>query len=46
MPAALLDSQLATLEAPAADEDAIVIDGAAPADVQVAQVLDALHWRG
>jgi carbohydrate kinase (thermoresistant glucokinase family) len=42
MPASLLDSQLATLEPPAADERAIVIDGAAPTPAQVAQLLIAL----
>jgi gluconokinase len=43
MPAALLDSQLATLEIPLADEPAIMLDGAAPTDIQVAQVLAALQ---
>jgi gluconokinase len=43
MPAALLDSQLATLEMPSADEAAIVLDGAAPTELQVAQVLAAVE---
>ena len=43
MPAALLDSQLATLEQPDADEDAIIVDGTASTDTQVAAVLAALH---
>jgi carbohydrate kinase (thermoresistant glucokinase family) len=38
MPASLLDSQLATLEPPAADEPAIVIDGSEPTHAQVARV--------
>jgi gluconokinase len=42
MPAALLDSQLATLEPPAADEDAIMVDGTLPIEAQVAAVLAAL----
>jgi gluconokinase len=45
MPAALLDSQLATLEPPAGDEDAIVVDGAATTADQVAKVLAALRLR-
>jgi len=42
MPASLLDSQLAALEPPAADEAAIAVDGAAPTPAQVALVLAAL----
>jgi gluconokinase len=42
MPAALLDSQLAALEPPQADERIIQIDGSAPADEQVAAVLAVL----
>lgn len=42
MPASLLDSQLATLEPPAEDEHAIVIDGAETTAVQVAKVIAAL----
>jgi len=42
MPASLLDSQLATLEPPAEDERAIVIDGAEPTASQLAQTLAAL----
>jgi carbohydrate kinase (thermoresistant glucokinase family) len=43
MPASLRDSQLATLEAPAADERAVVVDGAAATAAQVARVLAALR---
>jgi gluconokinase len=43
MPRSLLASQLATLEAPAADELAIVVDGAATTAEQVAQVRAALE---
>ncbi|MEP6883227.1 MAG: gluconokinase [Gammaproteobacteria bacterium] len=46
MPVSLLDSQLATLESPAADEAAILVDGAAATDAQVAYVLAALRSRG
>ena len=42
MPASLLDSQLAALEPPDADEHAIVVDGAAATARQVADVLTAL----
>ena len=45
MPAALLDSQLASLEPPAADEDVIVVDGAAATAYQVTDVLAALRLR-
>lgn len=38
MPASLLDSQLALLEPPSADEHAIVVDGNSPTTAQVAQV--------
>ena len=43
MPASLLDSQLATLEAPGADEDAITVDIALAPDAQAAAVL---AWLG
>lgn len=43
MPPALLDSQLAALEAPAADERAIAIDVALAPEAQVAKVL---AWLG
>jgi gluconokinase len=42
MPASLLDSQLATLEPPSADE-ATIIDAALPTEVQVLRVLTALR---
>ncbi|MEX0971036.1 MAG: gluconokinase [Paracoccaceae bacterium] len=42
MPAALLDSQLATLEPPAPDEHAIQVDIALPPQGQLAKVLAAL----
>lgn len=42
MPPALLASQLATLELPDRDEDAILVDGALDVDAQVAFVLAAL----
>jgi gluconokinase len=42
MPAALLDSQLADLEPPAADEQAISIDIAQPPAVQVQRIVDML----
>jgi gluconokinase len=42
MPAALLDSQLADLELPQADERIVQIDGSAPPDQQVAVTLAAL----
>jgi carbohydrate kinase (thermoresistant glucokinase family) len=42
MPAALLDSQLADLEPPQADEPIMQIDGGVPAAAQVAAVLAAL----
>lgn len=45
MPAALLDSQLATLELPAPGEHAILLDGASPVAAQVATVLQALTPR-
>lgn len=45
MPASLLDSQLAALELPAPDERAILLDGTAGTDAQVAQVLAALRAR-
>lgn len=43
MPASLLDSQLATLEPPAPDEGVIVVDGVAPTDAQLSQVLSTLQ---
>jgi gluconokinase len=46
MPPALLNSQLATLEPPAADENVLAVDlGTTPAD-EVAEVLHALEQRG
>lgn len=42
MPASLLDSQLADFEPPGPDEGAILVDGAAATDVQVAYVVAAL----
>ena len=42
MPASLLDSQLATLEMPSAEEHAIIIDGMLNPEVQVARVIAAL----
>jgi gluconokinase len=46
MPPALLNSQLATLEPPAADENVLAVDlGITPAD-EVAEVLHALEQRG
>ena len=42
MPTALLDSQLQTLEAPGADENAIEVDGNLPVEEQVARVTKAL----
>jgi gluconokinase len=46
MPAALLTSQVAALEAPAADERVITVDIRQGADVQAARVLDALGLDG
>jgi gluconokinase len=43
MPVSLLDSQLATLEAPGADEDAITLDADAPLDTLVPSALAALQ---
>jgi carbohydrate kinase (thermoresistant glucokinase family) len=45
MPAALLDSQLADFEPPAADEQVIEVDGAAATAAQVAAVRAALAAR-
>ena len=45
MPASLLDSQLAVLEPPTADEAAIVVDGTRSTHDQVAQALAALQAR-
>jgi len=42
MPASLLDSQLATLERPEADEQALRLEGDEPAGVMVESVLDWL----
>ena len=42
MPPALLDSQFATLEEPALDERAIVIDISRPPDAQVAEIVARL----
>ena len=42
MPAALLDSQLATLEPPEPDEVALVLDGRQPVDLLVEQVVARL----
>ncbi|MBP7818362.1 MAG: hypothetical protein KA085_19770, partial [Phenylobacterium sp.] len=41
----LLDSQLATLEPPQGEEDAISVDIALPTEVQVERVLEALGLR-
>lgn len=48
MPAALLDSQLATLEPLEADEDAVVIDISAPVTALMGDAVVRLtrrHWR-
>jgi len=45
MPASLLASQLDTLDPPAADEDAITVDGRLSTDAQVQAVLAALKIR-
>jgi gluconokinase len=45
MPASLLDSQLATLEPPTADERAIIVDGGEPTQSQVARVRALLASR-
>lgn len=45
MPASLLESQLATLERPDADEAAILVDGDAPVADQVAAVLTAVAQK-
>lgn len=42
MPASLLDSQLAALEPPAADESAVVLDGSLPVTELVARLRPAL----
>ena len=42
MPAALLDSQLATLEPPDADERFVQIDASLPPEVQTGEILDWL----
>jgi gluconokinase len=46
MPAALLDSQLQTLEEPTPDEDALTVSGEATVDVLIAQVSGWLQARG
>jgi gluconokinase len=43
MPTSLLDSQFATLEPPALDEDAITVDINAPIDTIVSNISAALH---
>ncbi len=45
MPAALLDSQMATLEEPGSDESPVVIDIDGPADAVVEAALDAIRPR-
>jgi gluconokinase len=45
MPASLLDSQLATLELPGPDEDAIVVEGTETVERQTQRVLAALAQR-
>jgi carbohydrate kinase (thermoresistant glucokinase family) len=42
MPTSLLESQLATLEPPGAEEAAILVDGNLPTETQVEQVMAAL----
>lgn len=46
MPSSLLDSQLGLLDAPEPDEQAILIDGNEPTQVQVAQAIAAVRARG
>ena len=41
MPASLLDSQLATLEPPTCEADALIVDGCTGEDAAIATVL---HW--
>lgn len=43
MPASLLDSQLSALEPPDPDEEAVVMDIAAPSDEIVADILEIIH---
>jgi carbohydrate kinase (thermoresistant glucokinase family) len=43
MPAALLESQLRTLEMPGADEDAIQVEGQLPVDEQVKKVVGSVR---
>ncbi len=43
MPTSLLDSQLATLEPPAHDEAAVVLDGTDPIERQIAAVVAAVN---
>ncbi len=46
MPPELLDTQLATFEAPTADEDVITVDGRMATNEQIQRVLDALREHG
>ena len=46
MPASLLDSQLADLERPGPDEQALLVEGAADLETQVAAVVAALRAQG
>jgi gluconokinase len=46
MPRSLLDSQLATLERPGADEDVVMIDSSRAADVVMEELLNLLMYRG
>ena len=43
MPVSLLDSQLAALEPPGSDEDAVMVDAALPVEDQIALVLATLE---
>ncbi|TIX63219.1 MAG: gluconokinase, partial [Mesorhizobium sp.] len=45
MPASLVDSQFATLEAPTADEPALTVDGTGRISNIVAGVLDELRTK-
>jgi len=46
MPVTLLDSQLATLERPGADELAITIDASLPVEIACRQIADGLTAHG
>lgn len=46
MPPALLDSQLATLEPPSEDEQAIIVDIALPPGDQIIEIVSRLHLAG